>query len=202
MSQESITDLIGRVKAGDGQAAQELWEAYFLRLVRLAREKLRGTPRREQDEEDVALSVFDSFIRCAEQGRFPRLHDRRDLWQLLYAITRNKTIDAGRRARRRKEVGESALAAALSHQSEMPGIGQVADQEPSPEVAALLAGELRSLLDRLGNDKLASIAVWKMEGYTSAEIAARLGCVLRTVERKLSMIRRLWKSGWSAALSR
>ncbi len=202
MSQESITDLIGRVKAGDGQAAQGLWEAYFLRLVRLAREKLRGTPRREQDEEDVALSVFDSFIRRAEQGGFPRLHDRRDLWQLLYAITRNKAIDAWHRARRRKEVGESALGAALSHESEMPGIGQVADREPSPEAAAALAGELRFLLDRLGNDNLVTIAVWKMEGYTNAEIAARLGCVLRTVERKLSVIRRLWKPRRSAALSR
>ena len=36
------------------------------------------------DEEDVALSAFDSFCRGAEQGRFPRLDDRDDLWQPDY----------------------------------------------------------------------------------------------------------------------
>jgi len=39
---------------------------------------------------------------------------------------------------------------------------------------------------------LRSIAVWKMEGYTVEEIAARLGCVPRTIERKLRTIRELW----------
>jgi len=32
-----------------------------------------------------------------------------------------------------------------------------------------------------------------MEGYTNAEIAARLGCVETTVERRLKSIRRIWK---------
>jgi hypothetical protein len=31
-----------------------------------------------------------------------------------------------------------------------------------------------------------------MEGYTSGEIAARLGCVETTVERKLRAIRGIW----------
>jgi DNA-directed RNA polymerase specialized sigma24 family protein len=32
-----------------------------------------------------------------------------------------------------------------------------------------------------------------MEDYTNAEIAARLGCVVQTVERKLQRIRRRWE---------
>jgi hypothetical protein len=31
-----------------------------------------------------------------------------------------------------------------------------------------------------------------MEGNENGEICARLGCVIRTVQRKLSMIERLW----------
>ena len=45
------------------------------------------------DEEDVALSAFDSFFRSAEQGRFPRLSDRDDLWQILVLVTTRKAVD-------------------------------------------------------------------------------------------------------------
>ena len=64
----SVTQWIGRLKAGDPDAAQKLWERYFRRLVGLARKKLRAAPRRAADEEDVALSAFDSFCRAAGQG--------------------------------------------------------------------------------------------------------------------------------------
>src|SRR5260370_3647008 len=89
----SVTNWLGLLKAGDSAAAQPLWERYFRRLVGLARTKLRGTPRQAADEEDVALCAFDSFCRAAEQGRFPKLHDRHDLWRLLVSITARKALD-------------------------------------------------------------------------------------------------------------
>ena len=49
-----------------------------------------------------------------------------------------------------------------------------------------------ALLDRLGNETFRSVAVRKMEGETNDAIAARLGCVTTTVERKLQRIRELW----------
>src|SRR5262249_5412187 len=67
-SDGSITRLIVLLKEGDRAAAQPLWDAYFRRLVGLARARLRGTPRGMADEEDVALSAFDSFCRRAERG--------------------------------------------------------------------------------------------------------------------------------------
>src|SRR5262245_27439563 len=62
----SVSHWIGLLKTGDPIAAQKLWEGYFERLVRLARSRLRDLPRRAADEEDVALSAFDSFCRGAE----------------------------------------------------------------------------------------------------------------------------------------
>jgi hypothetical protein len=66
--QGCVTRWLDQVKQGDEAAAQKLWESYFQRLVGLARKKLQGTPRRASDEEDVALSAFDSFCRGAEHG--------------------------------------------------------------------------------------------------------------------------------------
>jgi DNA-directed RNA polymerase specialized sigma24 family protein len=194
----SVTQWINKLKAGDDAAAQKLWQSYFERLVALARKKLRGTPRRAADEEDVALSAFDSFCRGAAQGRFPQLADRGDLWQLLVLITARKAIDLVHQERRQKRgggtvQGESAFLAIPDSSGEEAGLEQFAGREPTPEFAAQLAEECRRLLSVLADEELRRVALWKMEGYTNEEIAAKLGCVLRTVERKVRVIRSRWK---------
>src|SRR5262249_46428337 len=89
----SVTRWIQELQGGEPGAAQKLWEGYFQRMVELARHKLQGMPRRAADEEDVALSAFDSFCRGAVAGRFPQLSDRNSLWPLLLAITAHKAVD-------------------------------------------------------------------------------------------------------------
>ncbi len=96
---DSITIWLEEVKHGDEEAARQLWERYFPYLVRLARKRLAGVPRRLEDEEDVALSAFESFCRAADQGRFPEVHDRHSLWRLLSSITHRKAVDLVRRSR-------------------------------------------------------------------------------------------------------
>jgi DNA-directed RNA polymerase specialized sigma24 family protein len=188
-SDGSVTRWIDSLKDGDPAAAQALWNTYFRRLVALARARLRGTPRRAADEEDVALSAFDSFCRAAGLGRFPRLDDRHDLWQLLVVITVRKAIDLVQHERR-----PSRGAGQVRTFSDLEGVGAdaVLGAEPSPELAAQVAEEYQRLLDRLGNETLRAVATWKLEGYTHDEIAARLGCVRFTVDRKLQTIRRIW----------
>ena len=186
-SANSITEWLSQLKAGNQGAAQKLWECYFKRLVRLARKKLRGLPRRAADEEDVALSAFDDFCRCAEQGRFPQLSDRDDLWQVLVVLTDRKAIRLIRHERQQKRGG----AAAPHHFS--AELQQIRGQAPTPEFAAEVAERFQRLLALLGNEELQSVAKWKMEGYTIVEIAAKLGCVPRTVQRKLRVIRTRWK---------
>jgi DNA-directed RNA polymerase specialized sigma24 family protein len=103
--QGSVTRWLGALKAGDPDAAQRLWERYFADLVRLARARLRRAPRAAEDEEDVALSAFDSFCTAATQRRFPRLDDRDDLWRVLVTLTERKAADLRRRRRRQKRGG-------------------------------------------------------------------------------------------------
>src|SRR4051794_4209154 len=79
-----------QLQQGNGLAAQRLWEAYFGKLVMLARQKLEGRTWLVGDEEDVALSAFKSFCRGVEKQRFPDLNDRDDLWKLLVTITLHK----------------------------------------------------------------------------------------------------------------
>jgi DNA-directed RNA polymerase specialized sigma24 family protein len=66
------------------------------------------------------------------------------------------------------------------------------DSEPTPDLALRLTEECQHLLECLEDDTLRRVALWKMEGYTNREIADRLGCVEKTVERKIKSIRQLW----------
>jgi DNA-directed RNA polymerase specialized sigma24 family protein len=188
-SDDSITRLIVLLKQGQRAAAQPLWDAYFPRLVGLARARLRGAPRGMADEEDVALSAFDSFCRRAEGGHFSRLDDRDDLWQLLFVLTVRKAIDLVRyNARARRGGGRVASLDDLAAWD----LDAVLGPEPTPELAAQMADEYRRLLEGLGNETLRAVARWKMEGWTNREIGVRLGCAEHSVERKLRSIRRLW----------
>ena len=71
-SDGSVTHWINLLKGGERDAVQPLWERYFRRLVGLARARLQGAPRGPADEEDVALSAFNSFFGGVAKGRFPR----------------------------------------------------------------------------------------------------------------------------------
>jgi DNA-directed RNA polymerase specialized sigma24 family protein len=199
----SITQWIDQLKAGEDTAAQEIWQRYWTRLVSLARGKLRPSRRREADEEDVALSAFDSFCRGAGAGRFPLLRDRNNLWSLLIVITARKAADQIDREFRQKRGGalvrgESALVDKNQGGGDsLRGLDRVAGREPTAQFAAQVAEECERLLDKLDNNILRSIALSKMEGYTNAEIASKLGCVEGTVERKLRLIRGLWQEDGS-----
>jgi DNA-directed RNA polymerase specialized sigma24 family protein len=171
----SVSHWIIQLKAGNRAAAQPLWETYCRRLTDRARRKLGGLPRRAADEEDVALSAFDSFYRGAEHGRFPQLNDRHDLWQLLVVLTERKAIDLVHHERRSRRGGgkvldEGALLAAGSSAAEA-AFAQVGGWEPTPAFAAQVAEQCQCLLDCLADPELKAVALWKMEGYTIEEIA-------------------------------
>jgi DNA-directed RNA polymerase specialized sigma24 family protein len=187
---------IARLKQGDPASAEEIWKRYYERLVRLARQKLAAGRRRAADEEDIVLSAFDSFFRGAQQQRFPRLEDRHDLWQLLLMLTVRKIADRVRYERRQKRGGglvrgESAFSAGRNEYA-------VLGKTPSPELTVEVADELEHLLGLLDDDRTRAIALRKLEGQSNHQIADELPCALRTVERKLRLIRNLWKDSLSS----
>ena len=192
-SQGSVTVWIGQLRAGDRDAAQPLWQGFYKPMVALARKKLRGAPRGMADEEDVALSAFDSFCRGAEQGRFPRLSDSNDLWRLLLVITERKAIDLVKHEKAQKR-GEGLVRheGSVTGDSSAAVFDKIAAREPTPEEAAQVAEKLRTLLDVLENDRQRAVAVAKMEGHTNEEISERINCAVPTVERDLKRIRKIW----------
>lgn len=184
---ESITVWLDRLKRGDrSEAVTRLWESYCGRLLGLARRHLAGRRRAGADEEDVALAAFDSFVRAAHAGRFPKLDDRDDLWQVLFLLTSRKAADEIAAANRQKRGGGRVVGTLQPAAAEFPSA------EPDPAEAAALAEGLERLLARLDDPGLRLIALWKLDGHTNEEVAAKLGRSVPTVERKLARIREQW----------
>lgn len=195
-SEGSITRCIVLLRQGEDAAAQLIWERYFPQLVRLARSQLADSPGRSADEEDIALSALDRFCRAVHQGRYPELADRHGLWRLLLQITTHRVQDQGRYERRvRRGAGHVYRESDLTDGTNCEGhdLDEVADDGATPEFAAVMVEQCRRLLARLEDPKLQTLAIAKMDGTSNEEIATQWACSLRTVERRLKLIRDIWR---------
>ena len=186
----SVTLLLEQLQNGDPAAAQALWESYFTRLVALARARLWAAPRGMADEEDVALSAFHSLVVGAAAGRFPRLGNRDDLWQVLFFLTTRKAIGLVRHETCERRGGGRVGSLTEESGSDAPDLAALT---PTPALVAEVTDQCGRLLGLLRGGDLRHVAIWKMEGYTNVEIAGKLKRSVATVERKLTTIRAIWE---------
>jgi len=199
-TERDLTCWIQRLGQGDSKAADLLWGEYFEKLVQLARRKLDGVALRVADEEDVALSAMYSFYRGMKERKFGWVSDRNELWKLLVTITARKACAKRRHHFAAKRGGghvrgESYFKRPGDSDETGEGIAEVLGKEPTPEIVAGVTETCRQLLERLNDERLYEIAVLTLEGKTVPEIAEQLGCVRRTIERKLERIREIWETG-------
>ena len=189
---ESITAWIAQLQQGDEEAARRLWDHFFHRLLEVANRRLKHARATDYDEEDIALSALKSFCLGVRQGRFPHLHDRDDLWRLLFVITSRKVADRFAFQRRAKRDTTREVHHDPANADHETVSSWFVSGEPNPAMAAECQEQLSLLLDRLQHEDLKRVAIWKMEGYTNEDIAALMSRSLATVERKLRTIRDIW----------
>ena len=192
---DSVTAWIGDLKDGHDEASEKLWQRYFGQLVGLAARRLGTAPRRIADEEDVAVSVFESLCRGAAAGRFKQLQDRDDLWKLLTAIAGMKAVDQIRRQTAQKRGGTNVRGESVFEgvdASQIGGLGQLIHGEPTPDFLAIMDEQQQAMFHALPDSSQRDVARLRFEGYSNDEIAQQLGISLRSVERKLRVIREIW----------
>jgi RNA polymerase sigma factor (sigma-70 family) len=195
----SVTRLIQLLRSDDSVerdlAAQLIWRRYFPELLNLARTNLNARIRRREDEEDVLQSMYKSFCLRQQRGEF-ELGSRDALWGLLVTITLRKARNTA--TRQGREMRDIAREEALPDGDDSTSGGWVFEQmdaaDPSPLEAAVLNESLERRLEALADPELRQIALWRLEGYTNREIALKLDCVERSVERRLERIRGKWTS--------
>jgi RNA polymerase sigma-70 factor (ECF subfamily) len=161
----TFRDLMGRVRAGDPEAALELVRGYewAIRLqvrVRLTEPDLR----RLLDSMDVVQLVWASFFPRAAAGQF-EVDDPRQLLNLLITLAHHKLVDQARHLRRKRR-GEGQVVDGLA-------VGEPIDPRPGPEQVAGERDFMQEVRKRLS---AAEQSVWdqRLRGRSWVEIAADL----------------------------
>jgi len=197
---ETPTYWLPALQCGDEQATERLWREYFVKTVRLAKRRMDGLKLCAADEEDVALSAMNSFCRMAKNRDDP-IADSNELWKLLSTIVRRKANKERQRqfAAKRQEhrvIGESVFLPSKDggENESRNGIAQFLCREPSPELAAELAETWERILELPGAAELVPL---KSDGYSNSEVAEKMGCSTRSVQRTLEKIKTEWEN-WQA----
>lgn len=195
----SVTRLYLELREGREEAATDLWQLCCRALVREARKQLGPNERRASDEEDIALAVFHELCQGVSDGRLSEDLRRDDLTKLLRHFTRQETLDQRRHAQRAKRGGgfvrgESVFAFRSSGDPNHDGFHAVPSRESSPELIVQLDDQLQRLLAALDDDRLREVALSVLAGDSRSETATKLGLSLRSVERKVALIRDAWQT--------
>lgn len=176
----SITMLYQQWRQGDQESLNKLITRFWPRLLALANSTLAGRVKRAADAEDALQSAMISFFDRGNSGGFHDQMDRDDLWNVLGVITVRKAYRLQEREQAQKRGSGKVMT------------GQPLENSPAaPSEAELdiLCGEMLEMLD----DDLRAFAVLRMMGYKNREIAEKIGCTERKVERKLNLIRAEWE---------
>jgi RNA polymerase sigma-70 factor (ECF subfamily) len=173
--------LIGRSRAGDQDAATELYLRYARRLNSLVESQCSTDLARRAGVDDIVQSVFGSFFRLMRQGSYDA-PDGDELWKLLLVIAIHKVRDkavyhhAAKRNRHRTLDGDEAL----RHMK------LSSNDKDSPD--GYLDLVLDEIMEQLSCESR-NMAKLRLEGYKVAEIARKTGRSRRTVERILQETR-------------
>jgi DNA-directed RNA polymerase specialized sigma24 family protein len=176
------------------EAARIIWDRFSPRLKLLVRRHLDSRILRREDEQDILQSMFFSFCAGQTTGKTAPA-SRQELWKLLVRITMCKVVNTAHRhmADRRDIRRERADRPHDLAETEFPQwmLDHVDRSQPRPEEQVAVVEEVQRLLGVLKDERLRQIVVWKLEGFTNAEIARMIGKTVRSVEMKLQLIRTL-----------
>jgi RNA polymerase sigma-70 factor, ECF subfamily len=163
-----------------------VFQRFAQRLIGLASQRLTPLLRAKTGPEDVVQSAFKSFFTRQRAGQFD-LQGWDDLWSVLVVITLRKCC---RRAEYfhaacrdvRREVSQPSTTA----ESDMGW--EVLDREPGPVEAAQLIETIEHVL-HLFHERERTIVQLSLDGFSIAEISARLDCSERKVYRVLERVK-------------
>jgi RNA polymerase sigma factor (TIGR02999 family) len=166
-----LTELLGRIQAGDIQARDALFAAAYSELHRLAHARLRDGGR--NTVLDTTCLVHESYLRFVRAGEL-RAEDRRAFFAYASQVMRSVIVNSVRERIAQKRGGDRAPLTLSTNLA-----ADVTDDEGT----ILAVHEALDALEK-ADPRLAKVAQMRyFGGYSEQEIAETLDVTERTVQR-------------------
>ena len=176
-------------KQDDAHSAFEIWTRFFPRLLGIANKIIAGRAF-PLGAEDAVQEAFIQFFRSVQSGRYKHSLNREDLWRVLCVITIRKS-----RRQITREYAAKRGKGLVKHVSQSPGFNDMEFRlEDAIEAVSTAEWDLfcSEMLEEL-SDELRDVAIMRLAGYTNPQIKEVLACSLRSIERRLQIIRATWQ---------
>ncbi len=187
----SLTLCIQNLRSPDvrvrDEAARIIWDRFAARLQALRAGTSTTASAAGRTKHDILQSMYASFCIGQREGNASPA-SREELWRLLVRITLCKVVNTANRnfAIRRDVRREHSPSPTLFP---LWMLDHVDRAQVDPDERLIVLEELDRLLQGLP-DNLRQIVVWKVEGFTNAEIARHLNCTVRSIELKMQLTRK------------
>jgi RNA polymerase sigma-70 factor (ECF subfamily) len=179
-----LRNLLELFRAGDQDAARQLFDRYVDRLVALARRRISQRLAGRVDPEDVVQSVFRTFFGRVKAGQFT-IESQDDLTKLLVRITVHKTL---RQVEYHQAAKRSTNLETVQGSVSQDRLTEILDREPTPAEANSFLDQLEHFLDQLKPFERQVLEL-RIQGYSNEEIAEELGTYDRRIRRVMERIR-------------
>ena len=190
---ESFEKLLDAMQNGEEEAFTTFFNKHYEKLVQFAKKELGAFPLRAFDEHDVAQSAMKSLFNSLRENRY-EAQNSIELWQILISITKNKLVDRRRRQYAQKRGSGKVRGDSIWTQTGDDNLfheQRDTRQNMTPDAQIELLETTDRFFQRLGDDKTREVARLLLAGYRIDDIAEELGCVRRTVERRIAYIRKV-----------
>ena len=179
-------DLVSNYQAWSESAARDLFDKYCERLMKLAKRRIGQRMASRFDPEDVIQSAFRTFFTRVKNDEFT-FEQEDDLFKLLVRLTVRKTL---RRIAHHNAAKRNPNHEAAQRTDDVEPFSLLAGQAVPPDMEVALIDEFQLLIGQLPElDR--QVLELKVQGYTTAEIAEKVGSYERKVRRVLERIEKL-----------
>jgi RNA polymerase sigma factor (sigma-70 family) len=205
----STTIIVNKIAAGDRIALEEFVHRYNRKMVRMASRYMRRLRAHlvTCDAEDAVNDTLIKLYRRALEGELPCVESSIKFWKMFFsmlkveirgALDRDAATKRGgpgvRRSRSQRRPGDtpddSPRLRRDGFRLDYLSVDEIYSLLPPRHDLALIQIEIEEFLQHLGDPITRRIATLKLESYTNEQIAELLEYNERTIERRLTFIRK------------
>ncbi len=182
-AQAEFTRLMQRVRAGDPQAAQEVFDRYSDAIRRVVRRYLHQRLRAQYDSIDILQTVWASFFQVPPESY--TFETPEALIKFLSQMAHNKAVDV---FRRRLMTGKRNLNRQVSlHEPTRELDKALPVRQPTPSQLAIAAEHWERII-RGQPPRVRQVLEMLRQGHTQREVADCFGLHPKTIQRLLEKL--------------